>query len=422
MQGGTGGPTSQLPCGASMARHEDVTVVIPCFNHGRFLLGSVERALGQQGGPPKVIVVDDGSTDQATERALAELPDGVRLIRQQNAGVSAARNAGFESLRFGAAADGRRRRPPHPRRARCAAPAARGEPGRRLLLPDEADRRLVRRAALPRLRPLHPAPPLDRGRAARARPSPLLGGRRRLRPGNRRLRGLGLLPERSRRAGAAFRSIGSPTSTESTSARERRSTAAATATSTARSAQSTPISSRAARSSRPRASSGRCTASSTERSGPGDRSRPASRRRSTGTCSSGDGRSPAQPPAGACVAEEQVLVRVQLAALDRLVVEEFGRRPVLDVEAGCPEAVGEVVAVDPDVILLAEGDHPVERLGDRRVLVGGPVRAVGREDEGGARGRSTRRSSEMAARSSGTCSSTWLQSIRSKDRPVDPCA
>jgi glycosyltransferase involved in cell wall biosynthesis len=80
-----------------MARHEDVTVVIPCFNHGRFLLESVERALGQQGGPPKVIVVDDGSTDAATERALAELPDGVRLIRQQNAGVSAARNAGFEN-------------------------------------------------------------------------------------------------------------------------------------------------------------------------------------------------------------------------------------------------------------------------------------------------------------------------------------
>jgi glycosyltransferase involved in cell wall biosynthesis len=97
VQGGTGRPTSQLPCGASMARHEDVTVVIPCFNHGRFLLESVERALGQQGGPPKVIVVDDGSTDQATERALAELPDGVRLIRQQNAGVSAARNAGFEN-------------------------------------------------------------------------------------------------------------------------------------------------------------------------------------------------------------------------------------------------------------------------------------------------------------------------------------
>jgi glycosyltransferase involved in cell wall biosynthesis len=80
-----------------MARHGDITVVIPCFNHGRFLLESVDRALGQHGGPPKVIVVDDGSTDAETERALDELPSGVELIRQRNAGVAAARNAGFES-------------------------------------------------------------------------------------------------------------------------------------------------------------------------------------------------------------------------------------------------------------------------------------------------------------------------------------
>ena len=80
-----------------MPRHGDITVVIPCFNHGRFLLESVERALGQEGGPPRVIVVDDGSTDEETERALDELPDGVRLVRQENAGVAAARNAGFEA-------------------------------------------------------------------------------------------------------------------------------------------------------------------------------------------------------------------------------------------------------------------------------------------------------------------------------------
>ena len=71
--------------------------MIPCFNHGRFLLESVDRALCQNGGPPKVIVVDDGSTDAETERALDELPAGVELIRQRNAGVAAARNAGFES-------------------------------------------------------------------------------------------------------------------------------------------------------------------------------------------------------------------------------------------------------------------------------------------------------------------------------------
>src|SRR6188508_2898247 len=80
-----------------MPGHGDITVVIPCFNHGRFLLESVERALGQHGGPPKVIVVDDGSTDAETQRALDELPEGVDLIRQRNAGVAAARNAGFEN-------------------------------------------------------------------------------------------------------------------------------------------------------------------------------------------------------------------------------------------------------------------------------------------------------------------------------------
>ena len=80
-----------------MARHGDITVVIPCFNHGRFLLESVEGALGQDGGPPQVIVVDDGSTDEETVRVLDEMPDGVEVIRQRNAGVSVARNAGFES-------------------------------------------------------------------------------------------------------------------------------------------------------------------------------------------------------------------------------------------------------------------------------------------------------------------------------------
>lgn len=80
-----------------MPRHSDITVVIPCYNHGAYLLESVERALEQEGGPPRVIVVDDGSTDAATERALEALPPEVTLIRQQNAGVAAARNAGFEA-------------------------------------------------------------------------------------------------------------------------------------------------------------------------------------------------------------------------------------------------------------------------------------------------------------------------------------
>lgn len=79
-----------------MPRHDDVTVVIPCFNHGRFLPESVASALAQEGGPPKVLVVDDGSTDEVTLRALEGLPKGVDVLRQENAGLAASRNAAFE--------------------------------------------------------------------------------------------------------------------------------------------------------------------------------------------------------------------------------------------------------------------------------------------------------------------------------------
>jgi glycosyltransferase involved in cell wall biosynthesis len=77
-----------------MSRHSDVSIVITCFNYGRFLGEAVASALGQQGGAPRVIVVDDGSTDPGTLRALDELPGGVELLRQPNGGPASARNAG----------------------------------------------------------------------------------------------------------------------------------------------------------------------------------------------------------------------------------------------------------------------------------------------------------------------------------------
>jgi glycosyltransferase involved in cell wall biosynthesis len=73
----------------------DTTVVITCFNYGRFLGDAVRSAREQQGGSPRVVVVDDGSTDPATLEALERLPGGVELIRQERAGVCAARNAGL---------------------------------------------------------------------------------------------------------------------------------------------------------------------------------------------------------------------------------------------------------------------------------------------------------------------------------------
>jgi glycosyltransferase involved in cell wall biosynthesis len=76
-----------------------VTVVITCFDYGRFLAEALDSVLGQEGGEPRAIVVDDGSTDAYTLSELERLPPQVELLRQANAGVAAARNAGLQRVR-----------------------------------------------------------------------------------------------------------------------------------------------------------------------------------------------------------------------------------------------------------------------------------------------------------------------------------
>ncbi|MBM3667069.1 MAG: glycosyltransferase family 2 protein [Actinobacteria bacterium] len=72
----------------------DVAVVIPHYNHAAYLGEAVASALAQDTGPPRVVVVDDGSTDPAAEAALATLPAGVEVIRKAHGGQASARNAG----------------------------------------------------------------------------------------------------------------------------------------------------------------------------------------------------------------------------------------------------------------------------------------------------------------------------------------
>ena len=79
------------------SQHQDVTVVIPCFNYGHFLDDALESVRAQEGGAPRIIVVDDGSTAPDTQAALDALAGDVHVVRQANAGLSAARNAGFRA-------------------------------------------------------------------------------------------------------------------------------------------------------------------------------------------------------------------------------------------------------------------------------------------------------------------------------------
>jgi glycosyltransferase involved in cell wall biosynthesis len=75
-----------------------VTVVIPCFNYGQYVEEAVASVRAQTLGSPEIVVVDDGSTDVPTLAVLAGLAAArdVRLVRQENLGLPAARNRGIE--------------------------------------------------------------------------------------------------------------------------------------------------------------------------------------------------------------------------------------------------------------------------------------------------------------------------------------
>ncbi len=78
-----------------MKNTELVSVVIPCYNQGRFLGEAIESVLRQSYRCFEVIVVDDGSAD-ATGDVVSRYR-GINCIRQPNQGPAAARNAGLRS-------------------------------------------------------------------------------------------------------------------------------------------------------------------------------------------------------------------------------------------------------------------------------------------------------------------------------------
>jgi glycosyltransferase involved in cell wall biosynthesis len=78
--------------------NRDITAVITSHDYGRYLPEAVGSVLGQEGGAPRLVVVDDGSSDDETPAALASLPNEVEVMRLENVGVCRARNAGLERV------------------------------------------------------------------------------------------------------------------------------------------------------------------------------------------------------------------------------------------------------------------------------------------------------------------------------------
>ncbi|EDM42976.1 Glycosyltransferase [unidentified eubacterium SCB49] len=70
----------------------DISVIIPCYNHGAYLLEAVNSVQDFK-CTYEIIVVDDGSSDANTLAVLEQLKEkGVVVLHQENGGPSKARN------------------------------------------------------------------------------------------------------------------------------------------------------------------------------------------------------------------------------------------------------------------------------------------------------------------------------------------
>jgi len=75
------------------------SVVVPLYNKEAYIQRTLESARAQTWTDFELIVVDDGSTDRGPEMVERLADPRIRLVRQKNAGVSAARNRGIQETK-----------------------------------------------------------------------------------------------------------------------------------------------------------------------------------------------------------------------------------------------------------------------------------------------------------------------------------
>ena len=73
-----------------------VSIIIPCFNDGPYIMEAIESARAQTYPFKELIVIDDGSTDAATKRILEDLEKSdIKVLHTDHIGPAAARNRGI---------------------------------------------------------------------------------------------------------------------------------------------------------------------------------------------------------------------------------------------------------------------------------------------------------------------------------------
>jgi glycosyltransferase involved in cell wall biosynthesis len=72
-----------------------VSIIMPCYNHGEYLVEALDSIKKQSYPNYEIIIVDDGTTDTSTLELLNKTSEYATVIHQDNAGPSVARDTGI---------------------------------------------------------------------------------------------------------------------------------------------------------------------------------------------------------------------------------------------------------------------------------------------------------------------------------------
>lgn len=75
----------------------DVSIIVPCYNHGQFIHETIQSVLNQSYTNFECIVVNDGSTDKETISILKSINHPkIKVLHTENQGLASARNNGIK--------------------------------------------------------------------------------------------------------------------------------------------------------------------------------------------------------------------------------------------------------------------------------------------------------------------------------------
>jgi glycosyltransferase involved in cell wall biosynthesis len=88
--------TQDLKNKVNKMKKNKVSVIIPAYNAISYVMDAINSVRFQEYTPIEILLIDDGSIDGTADLVCSQAPE-VQIIRQQNAGVAAARNTGLRA-------------------------------------------------------------------------------------------------------------------------------------------------------------------------------------------------------------------------------------------------------------------------------------------------------------------------------------